>query len=64
MADIRDVPAFRGRLHDWSLPGRQEAQVHHKIQEQQLVAKVQRGFPVVSLKSELLQLQMSSNAYS
>lgn len=51
MADIRDVPAFRWGLHGWSLPDWQEAQVHNKIQEQQLVGKVQRGFPVVSLNS-------------
>lgn len=52
VADIRNVQAFRRGLHGWSLPGRQEAQVHHQIQEQQLDGQVQRGFPVVSMKSE------------
>lgn len=51
VADIGDVPAFRGSLHGRPLPGRQEAQVHHKVQEQQLVGKVQRGLPVVSFST-------------
>jgi len=50
VADVGDVPAFRRRLHGRTLPGRQEAQVHHQVQEQQLVGEVQRGLPVVSLR--------------
>lgn len=51
VADVGDVPALRGGLHGRPLPGRQEAQVHHQIQEQQLVGQVQRGLPVVSVKA-------------
>lgn len=49
VANFGHVPAFCGSLPDWSLPGRQEAQVYYKIQEQQLVGQVQRSLSVVSL---------------
>lgn len=52
VANIGHVPALRRRLRGWSLPGRQETQVHHKVKEQQLDGKVQRGLPVVSLNSD------------
>ncbi|TNM89397.1 hypothetical protein fugu_003631 [Takifugu bimaculatus] len=46
VADFGHVPAVCRSLPDWSLPGRQEAQVHYKIQEQQLVGQVQRSLSV------------------
>lgn len=50
VADVGNVPSLCGSLHGGSFPGRQEAQVHHQVQEQQLDRQVQRDFPVVSCK--------------
>ena len=41
LADQRHVPALRGGQRHRAPSGRQEAQVQHQDQEQQLVTKVQ-----------------------
>ena len=43
-----DVPAVHRGAPDRTPPRRQEAQTLHQIQEQQLVAQVQRNLPFVS----------------
>ena len=48
MENERDVPAVHRGPPDRAPPSGQEAQTLHQIQEQQLVAKVQRNLPLVS----------------
>lgn len=48
LANQRHVPALRGGQRPGAAPGRQEAQIQHQDQEQQLVTKVQRNIPIVS----------------
>lgn len=48
------LQALRGSLHYWSSPQRQEEKICHQIEEQQLVPKVQRELPVVSISSIVL----------
>lgn len=48
MADVWHVPTVRGDHHDRASPQRQETQIPDQIQEQQLVAQVQRDLQFVS----------------
>lgn len=61
LANQRHVPAIRGGQRPGAAPGRQEAQIQHQDQEQQLVTKVQRNIPIVSsLVSYVLDTQAHS----
>lgn len=51
MADLWNVPAVRGGQHDRAPPERQEAQVLHQVQEQQLGPQIQRDIPLVSVRT-------------
>lgn len=56
VADVGDVPTLRGGRHDRASPQRQETQVPDQVQEQQLVAQVQRELPLVCA-AECLQIR-------
>lgn len=61
LANQRHVPAICGGQRPGAAPGRQEAQIQHQDQEQQLVTKVQRNIPIVSsLVSYVLDTQAHS----
>lgn len=53
LADSGDFPSFRGGLHHRPPPERQEEEVRHQVQEQQLGPKIQRNVHVVSNDASL-----------